>query len=494
MILKRSSRGNRVAQLGLTLLVSVMAASGFSGDNHNLSALVSHPATDAYEGWRLGVQAYTFRKFTFFEAVDKAASLGLDWIEAYPGQRLSKDKPGVVFSHEMSAEQRKKVKAKLADAGVKLVNYGVVGLPNDEREARKVFDFAKDMGIETIVSEPRPEAFDLIEKLCEEYKINVALHNHPKPFSLYWNPDKVLEVCADRSKRIGACADTGHWLRSGIRPLDAIKKLQGRIISLHLKDLNEFGKGDAHDVVWGTGVADIEAILTELDCQGFKGVFSIEYEYHWDNSVPEIRKCVGYFNKVAGELKPGGWQDLLDEELSRWIYNPGSWVMKDGVLARKGGGYIWTKQKYGNFMLDLEFMVSKGANSGVFIRTGDLDNVVQTGIEVQIHDTTDGNPRGMCGAIYDCLAPKKNTNKGANKWNHMTIEACDNKIYVVLNGEQIIDMDLDLWTEPHKNPDGTRNKFERAYKDMPRAGHIGFQDHGDAVWFRNVKIKELRDD
>ena len=62
-----------------------------------------------------------------------------------------------------------------------------------------------------------------------------------------------------------------------------------------------------------------------------------------------------------------------------------------------------------------------------------------------------------------------------------------------MNGERIIDMDLDLWTEPHKNPDGTDNKFNTAYKDMPRQGFIGLQDYGQPVWFRNIKIKELTD-
>jgi sugar phosphate isomerase/epimerase len=450
-----------------------------------------HPATDVYDGWRLGVQTWTFNRFTLYEAIDKTASLGLGWIEAYPhGQKLSLEKPDIIFSHEMPVELRKEVKQKLAEAGIKLVNYGVVELTNDEAKCRKVFDFAKEMGIETLVAEPPAEAFDMLDKLCEEYKINIAIHNHPKP-SHYWDPNTVLEVCKGRSKRIGSCADVGHWARSGINPVAALKKLEGRIISLHLKDINEFGKPEAHDVIWGTGVCDIKAILTELDRQNFKGVFSIEYEHNWEKSLPEIRKSVEYFNKVASSLKPTGWQDLIANDLSNCTYKAGSWAMEEGVLTRKGGGDIWTKEKYGDFIIDLEFKVAKGANSGVFVRTGDINNCVQTGIEVQIHDTTNGTARGSCGAIYDCLAPTKNMVRPAEQWNHYTITCKANKIYVVFNGEQVIDMDLDLWTEPHKNPDGTTNKFNTAYKDMPRLGHIGFQDHGDAVWLRNIKIKPL---
>lgn len=250
-------------------------------------------------GWRLAVQAWSFNKFTFYEAVDKAAALGLGWIEAYPGQALSKDKPGARFDHGMSDELRKEVLKKLHESNVELVNYGVVGLSANEQESRRVFEFARRMGIETIVSEPPRDAFDVLDKLCAEYGVNVALHNHPKP-SPYWNPDTVLEVCSGRSRRIGACADTGHWMRSGIVPLEALRKLEGRIVSLHFKDLNTMGGG--HDVPWGTGKGDVKGMLAELYRQKLRAVFSIEYEHNWDNSMPDIAKCIDYFNRVASEL------------------------------------------------------------------------------------------------------------------------------------------------------------------------------------------------
>ncbi len=136
------------------------------------------------------------------------------------------------------------------------------------------------------------------------FHINVALHNHPEP-SRYWNPDTVLEHCKGRSKRIGACADTGHWMRSGINPLDAVKKLEGRIISFHFKDLNKYGKQGAHDVPWGTGKANVKAILQAVYRQGLKVPFSIEYEHNWLESLPEIAQCVAYFDQVAAEIAAG---------------------------------------------------------------------------------------------------------------------------------------------------------------------------------------------
>jgi sugar phosphate isomerase/epimerase len=251
-------------------------------------------------GWRLGCQAYSFNRFTFFEAVDKTASLGLKYIEAYPGQRLSKEN-SAAMGESLSAGDRKTVQKKLADSGVTLVNFGVCGLPSEESGSRKVFDFAKEMGIETIVSEPSEDAMEMLDKLCGEYEINVAIHNHPKP-SHYWNPDTVLKAVEGRSKRLGACTDTGHWVRSELSPLECLKKMKGRIISFHFKDLNELA-ASAHDVPWGTGASDVRAMLAEIHRQGVKAVFSIEYEYHWENSVPEIAQCVAFFDKFAADLQ-----------------------------------------------------------------------------------------------------------------------------------------------------------------------------------------------
>jgi sugar phosphate isomerase/epimerase len=249
-------------------------------------------------GWRLGCQAWTFwdhNRWTFFEAIDRTAELGLHYIEAFPNQPLSPQQRDLKMGPGLSPEERKEVKKRLADKGMKLVNFGV-GPAN-----REAFEFAKDMGIETLVSEPPFNAFDGLDKLCEEYKINIALHDHPKP-SRYWSPDIVLKACKGHSKRIGACCDTGHWMRSNINPVEALKKLQGRIISFHLKDLNEYGR-KAHDVPWGTGQGDIKGILTEVKRQGIKPVFSMEYEAPF--TMPELAQCVAYFNKIAGELAGG---------------------------------------------------------------------------------------------------------------------------------------------------------------------------------------------
>lgn len=183
-------------------------------------------------------------------------------------------------------------------------------------------------------------------------------------------------------------------------------------------------------------------------------------------------------------------------DLSGWRAKPGSWEVQQGVLFGKGRGNIWTKEQYGDFILDLDFKVQYRGNSGIFIRTVDIEDEVQTGIEVQVFDnfSTGGTydvRKGSCGAIYDCQAPSRNVCNPPGEWNHITITAVDNWINIVMNETPIIDMDLNRWTEARKNPDGTKNKFRTAYKDMARKGYIGFQYHSDPVWCRNVRIVSL---
>ena len=181
------------------------------------------------------------------------------------------------------------------------------------------------------------------------------------------------------------------------------------------------------------------------------------------------------------------------KNLDQWSCKPGSWVVNNEAMERRGGGDIWSKERFGDFVLDLEFMVGKGTNSGIFFRTDNIKDCVQTGIEVQVLDSHGKQKVGRhdCGAIYDIIAPKKNMAKKPGEWNHLVLTAKASKINVTMNGEVVIDIDLDDWTEPNKNPDGSGNKFRTPYKDMPREGHIGFQDHGKPVWYRNVKVTAL---
>jgi sugar phosphate isomerase/epimerase len=244
--------------------------------------------------WALGCQAYSFNRYSFFEAVDKAKETGCKLIEVFPGQKLSPENQ-TAFNHDAPPEVCEAAKKKCDEAGIKMVAYGVVGLGKDEAANRKVFEFCKKMGILVIQSEPPEEALPLVAKLAKEYDIPVALHNHPKP-SRYWDPKHCLESVKDLAPWVGSGGDTGHWMRSEVNPLEAVKMLDGKIVACHIKDLNEFGgEGKSpHDVPFGTGQANMKAILDELRRQKFNGPMSIEYEYNWTTSVPEIKQCVDF--------------------------------------------------------------------------------------------------------------------------------------------------------------------------------------------------------
>jgi hypothetical protein len=169
--------------------------------------------------------------------------------------------------------------------------------------------------------------------------------------------------------------------------------------------------------------------------------------------------------------------------------------MEDETLVASDHETLWTKDSYSSFILDLEFKVAKESNSGVFLRSGNIKDVLAA-LEIQVHESADGSKYGMVGAIYDAMPPKKEMAKPVGEWNHLTITCKDSLVIVVFNGEEVIHADLNDWPEVNKNPDGTSNKFKVALKDFARTGPIGLQGlHGKAqapVWYRNLKIKPTR--
>ena len=202
--------------------------------------------------------------------------------------------------------------------------------------------------------------------------------------------------------------------------------------------------------------------------------------------------CV--FTILAKAEPPKGFSALFNgKNLDGWNAKPNGWAVENGILTRKPrSGYIWTEKAYGDFILDVEVKVSKRCNSGIFFRT-DPKNAVQGGFEIQVMDTTGKKKLGKHdnGAFYDALAPIANPAKPLGEWNRFVIACNGPNISVSINGTEVVKADLDKWTTGNKNPDGSRNKFKTALKDLPRKGHIGFQDHGQDVWYRNIYLKSL---
>lgn len=252
------------------------------------------------DDWKLGIQAWSFHLNTFADALRKMDSCGVHYVEAFPPQEIGDGIPGTMDYH-MDAATRKKVLELLRKYHIKMVSYGVVN-PDTKADWIKLFEFAKAMGLKNIASEPEQSQISFISKLCDKYKINIAIHDHAKP-TRYWNPQIVLAAIKGASPRIGACADVGHWLESGLNPIECMKELKGHIIEYHLKDENMKAAGPGfHDVPMGTGVIDMAGIMKEMKAQHFKGYCFIEYEYHFENNVPEVKQCVEYFNREKKKL------------------------------------------------------------------------------------------------------------------------------------------------------------------------------------------------
>jgi sugar phosphate isomerase/epimerase len=273
------------AACGATVLRPLLASEASPGASHAEKL-----------GWRLGCCAYSFNWLTFYETVDKVAALGLGTVVGFNWQKLDPARPDALLNDQLSAAERRQVKKRLADAGVKLACCYCGGLSEPDA-CRRLFDFAREMGIETIDGEPPPEAFDMLERLCDEYRINIAVHNHAKP-SPYWKPETLMELFQGRSRRIGACCDTGHWARSGLDPLETLRKLQGRILTFDLKDVND----DGVCVPFGTGKGNIRGILTELRRQRFRGVIGIEYDQRPADIKKDLAQCMTFFNDTAAQL------------------------------------------------------------------------------------------------------------------------------------------------------------------------------------------------
>ncbi len=185
------------------------------------------------------MQSYTFHLFTVPEALDKTAELGLNFIEIYPGQKMGPEFDDALFGYDITPEQQEKLKELAKAKDIKIVSSGVWTASRDEWP--KVFSFAKSMDMEFISAEPAREDWDIVEELAIENNIKVAVHNHPNENS-YWKPEILLDHIGDRSLLLGSCADVGHFKRMEIEPIPALRELEGRIISLHFKDIAPRGE------------------------------------------------------------------------------------------------------------------------------------------------------------------------------------------------------------------------------------------------------------
>ncbi len=269
------------------------------------AAETSHGQPNAAKlGWGVSVQQWTYRRFSLFEALDKVAAVGLRHLEIRTILRLDDKRPGMKADENMPADARKDLKARLADRGISLpsVYADFSGKPD---QAKRLFEFWKDFGTEVIVTEPTAGPVDVIDTLCGEYEMRVGVHNHQKGQSEYWRPETVLELCEHRSPRFGAACDGGQWARSGLDPVACLEKLQGRIITFHLKDVLKKGELNSRNTVIGEGEADCARTLKELKRLGYKGLITIDFEHDTPTLQEDMASNIAFVEDQARQLLNG---------------------------------------------------------------------------------------------------------------------------------------------------------------------------------------------
>jgi len=254
------------------------------------------------QGYEVGVAAYSFRDVTAFEAIEKTQACGGDVIEFFLWQKLSPAHPGIILNQNLSEEHLAALKDKLQSSGVKAVNAyfnNSVFQDKGESEAnlRKLFEFARKLGLRGLTGEPPEDQLDLVEKMVKEYDIQLCFHNHPKdpqrPDYMNWNPVYLLSLMAERDPRMGFSVDTGHLSRSGVDPVSTIRLFGKRVNSAHLKDVKEATK-ESIDLRYGEGIGNMAGVLAELKKQDFKGHVAVEYENITYHLLDDVKFCINF--------------------------------------------------------------------------------------------------------------------------------------------------------------------------------------------------------
>ena len=247
-----------------------------------------------YAGFRVGVQSYCFREFnTHDKLIESIHDLKLVYIELWPDGHMPIDTPD---------EELKAAVARFNNEGITIDACGVVGFENDEAEARKIFEYAKKLGVIAISAAPKHEALPLMVKLTEEYALPIAIHNHGPQDELYGTSELVRTNLSQLPTNVGLCLDTGHVQRVGEDPLAWLDEFGDRVHGVHLKDMVPDESGRYHDAIVGRGNLDLPALVRKLKELGFKGYFSLEYESDPSDPLPAMRECLQELRNACAGL------------------------------------------------------------------------------------------------------------------------------------------------------------------------------------------------
>ncbi len=264
-----------------------------AANNTTKEEMAAQPA-----GWNMGVALYSFNLFPFDVALSKADSAGVKFVEGFSFHALKGEFKDSTMG-QISMHGVNRMKQMLDSRGIKMKSM-YVSEAKDVNEWKGYFEKAKILGMEFLVCEPDKAHWDIIDSLGGIYNIKIAIHEHAKTSSIYWHPDSVLAAIKGH-KNIGACADLGHWARSGLDPAKCLNQLKGHILGIHLKDIAQFNNTEAEDVIVGKGTINFSAVIKELKEQDFKGIIYMECEHKMSDNVADIIASIQYFNRLTEE-------------------------------------------------------------------------------------------------------------------------------------------------------------------------------------------------
>ena len=249
---------------------------------------------DPWLGLKIGVATYTFRELPIEEAIKGVQRVGLKYVS------IKNVKNHIDLSH--TVDERKQRAQLFKDAGITVLSVGNVGMKNDEADIRRAFEFARDVGVRTMVCAPDKNSIPILDKMVKEFDIRLAIHNHGPEDKQFPSPYDVMQAVEKYDKRIGLCIDVGHTRRAGVDPAEAIIKCRERLYDLHMKDISVVG--DRYTAIEsGRGILNTKSILTALLKIKYQGLVGFEYEKDAKDPLPGLAESVGYTRGVLAGLK-----------------------------------------------------------------------------------------------------------------------------------------------------------------------------------------------
>jgi len=249
---------------------------------------------DPWLGLKIGVATYTVRELPIEEAIKAVQRVGLKYVS------IKNVKNHIDLTH--TTEERKQRAQMFRDAGLVPLSVGNVGMKNDEADIRRAFEYARDIGVSTMVCAPPKDAVPLLDKFVKEFDIKLAIHNHGPEDKQFPSPYDVMQAVEKYDKRIGLCIDVGHTARAGVDPAESVIKCRERLYDVHLKDISALGNRNT-PIESGRGILNQRSILAALVKIKYQGLVGFEYEKDSKDPVPGLAESVGYTKGLLAGLK-----------------------------------------------------------------------------------------------------------------------------------------------------------------------------------------------